>query len=122
MSSVHSCCDAHQLLSTTDIQRYQLTSSQHNKMLPFLLLYLALFVPILQCVDAVNHKAIFACVGLVTIQDHLQIDQVHNEIEELALKAFLSKNRLKQFRRRGARSIYSMQTPTHLFVVGNKTS
>lgn len=73
-------------------------------MLPFLLLLLALFVPILQCVDAVNHKAIFACVGLVTIQDHLQIDQVHNEIEDFALKAFLSKNRLKQFRRRGARN------------------
>jgi hypothetical protein len=41
-------------------------------------------------------------VGLVSIQDHLQIDQVQNEIDDLVLKVFLSKNRLKQFHRRGA--------------------
>jgi hypothetical protein len=67
---------------------------------PFLLLSLALFV--LRCVDATNPKAIFACLGLATIQDHLQVHQVHNDIEDLVLKSFWSKNRLKQLRRKGA--------------------
>ena len=78
-------------------------SSRYNKMLqPFLLLSLALFV--LQCIDAINPKTIFACLCLVTIQDHLRVHQVHIEIEDSVLKSFLSKNRLKQLRRNGARN------------------
>ena len=78
-------------------------SSQYNKMLqPFLLLLLALFV--LPCIDTISPKAIFACLGLVTIQDHLRVHQVHNQIEDLLLKSFLSKNRLKQLHRNGARN------------------
>ena len=57
-----------------------------------------------QCLDAINPKAIFASLGLVTIQDHLQEHEVQNEIEDLILKSFLSKIRLKQLRRNGARN------------------
>ncbi len=98
-------------------------SSQYNKMLqPFLLLSLALFV--LQCVDAINPKAIFACLGLVTIQDHLQEHQVHNEIEDLILNSFLSKIRLKQLCCNGARNI-SLSfnvVPLHLLNANPNTS